>query len=38
MKNVFHKGAFNNYVDKMRWVGGQKTTIFAHVQSKNCPS
>ena len=30
----FHraKGSFKNYVDKMRWVGGQKMPIFVHVK------
>jgi hypothetical protein len=23
---------FNNYVDKMRWVGGQKMSVFVHAQ------
>ena len=27
-KNI--KGSFNNYVDKMRWVGGQKMLLFVH--------
>ena len=27
--------SFNNYVDKMRWVGGQKMPILVHVQGKN---
>ena len=26
------KGAFNNYVDKMRGGGGQKMTVFVHAQ------
>ena len=26
------KGAFNNYVDKMRGGGGQKMSVFVHVQ------
>ena len=28
-------GSFKNYVDKMRWEGGQKLIIFVHVQVKN---
>ena len=28
-------GSFNNYVDKMRWVGGLKMPIFVNVQSIN---
>ena len=30
----FHtvKGAFNNYVDKMRGGGGQKMSVFVHAQ------
>jgi hypothetical protein len=32
------KGAFNNYVDKMRAGGGQKMAVFVHAQGiKNCP-
>ena len=27
-------GSFNNYVDKMRWVGGPKMSIFVHFQGK----
>ena len=27
-------GSFNNYVDKRRWVGGQKLPIYVHVQAK----
>ena len=27
-----HKGAFNNYVDKMRGGGGQKMSVFVHGQ------
>ena len=27
------KGAFNNYVDKMRGGGGQKMSVFVHAQS-----
>jgi hypothetical protein len=37
--NLFHrkkpitdKGAFNNYVDKMRGGGGQKNSVFVHAQ------
>ena len=26
------KGAFNNYVDKMRGGGGQKISVFVHTQ------
>ena len=26
------KGAFNNYVDKMRGGGGQKMSVFVHAQ------
>ena len=29
---IFNKGAFNNYVDKMRGGGGQKMSIFVHAQ------
>ena len=28
----FHKGSFNNYVDKMREGGGQKMSVFVHAQ------
>ena len=28
---IFSKGSFKNYVDKMRWVGGQKVLLFVHV-------
>ena len=28
----WHKGAFNNYVDKMRGGGGQKMSVFVHAQ------
>ena len=31
------KGSFKKYVDKMRWVAGQKMFIFIHLQSKNIP-
>ena len=31
------KGSFKNYVDKMRWVGGQKMLLFVHVKGKKCP-
>ena len=31
------KGLFKNYVDKMRWVGGQKMPILVHVQGNKCP-
>ena len=27
-----YKGAFNNYVDKMRGGGGQKMSVFVHAQ------
>ena len=27
-----HKGAFNNYVDKMRGGGGSKMSVFVHAQ------
>ena len=30
----YSKGAFNNYVDKMRRGGGQKMSVFVHAQSK----
>ena len=30
--NFFTKGAFNNYVDKMRGGGGQKMSVFVHAQ------
>ena len=30
---VLCKGAFNNYVDKMRGGGGQKMYVFFHTQS-----
>ncbi len=29
---IFGKGAFNNYVDKMRGGGGQKMSVFVHAQ------
>ena len=29
---------FKNYVDKMRWVGGQKMPILVQVQGKKYPS
>ena len=32
-----HKGSFKNYVDKIRWVGGQIMPILVHVQCKKCP-
>ena len=31
------KGSFKNYVDKMRWVGGQKMPILVQVQGNKCP-
>ena len=31
----FSMGSFNNYVDKIRWVGGLKISIFVHVQGRN---
>ena len=30
-KEIFQRGSFKNYVDKMRWVGGQKMLLFVHV-------
>ena len=32
--NIFegYKGAFNNYLDKMRGGGGQKMSVFVHAQ------
>ena len=30
-KISFYWGPFKNYVDKMRWVGGQKMLLFVHV-------
>ena len=30
------RGSFKNYVDKMRWVGGQKMLLFVHVVFE-CP-
>ena len=32
MASTGHKGAFNNYVDKMREGGGQKMSVFVHAQ------
>ena len=29
------KGSFKNYLDKMRWLDGQKKYYFVHVQGKN---
>ena len=29
------RGSFKNYVNKMRWVGGQIVPVFVHVQGKN---
>ena len=31
-QGMCYKGAFNNYVDKMRGEGGQKMSIFVHAQ------
>ena len=31
--NFPSKGAFNNYVEKMRGGGGQKMSVFVHAQS-----
>ena len=31
MMNVDDRGSFNNHVDKKRWVGGPKLSIFVHV-------
>ena len=31
-------GSLNNYVDKMRWVGGSKISIFDHAHGLKCPS
>ena len=36
-KKFLNKGSFKNYVDKMRWVGGQKMAILVHVQGNKCP-
>ena len=33
----FFEGSFHNYVDKMRWVGGPKVSIFVYVQGEKCP-
>ena len=33
----YYKGSFKNYVDKMRWVGGQKMLLFVHVPGIKCP-
>ena len=30
--SIYNKGAFNNYVDKMRGGGGQKMFVFVHAQ------
>ena len=35
--SIFTQGSFKNYVDKMRWVGGQKMLLFVQVQGKKCP-
>ena len=29
---MYYKGAFNNYVDKMRRGGNQKMSVFVHAQ------
>ena len=29
------QGAFNDYVDKIRWIGGQKMSIFTTLSVKN---
>ena len=31
------QGSFKNYVDKMRWVSGQKMPILVHGQGNKCP-
>ena len=31
-KTFLYKGAFNNYVDKIRGGGGQKMSVFVHAQ------
>ena len=33
--SLLTQGSFENYVDKMRGVGGQKIPIFVHVEGKN---
>ena len=36
MPNIlFAEGSFKNYVDKMRWVGGQKMLLFVEFRVKN---
>ena len=35
--NYTPEGSFKNYVDKIRWVGGQKMLVFVHVKGKECP-
>ena len=35
--NYTPEGSFKNYVDKIRWVGGQKMPILVHVQGRKCP-
>ena len=32
ISEFYCKGSFNNYLDKMRWEGGQKLSVFVHVQ------
>ena len=27
-----YKGSFKNFVDKVRWVGGQKILLFVHIE------
>ena len=31
------RGPFNNYVDKMRWGGGQKMSVFVHAECIKTP-
>ena len=31
------KGTFNDYVDKKKWVGGAKMSIFSTFRNKICP-
>ena len=32
------QGSFISYVDKIKWVAGQKMSIVVHVQDTKCPS
>ena len=34
----YPKGAFNDYVDKKRWVAGPKFPVVVQVQGEKCPT